>query len=310
MTFVQASKSLGWDTVLQVPQSLKNQVLEIKSLMDSWKGRPFQEKFKVRTFHSDSSTIGWGGLDVDKNQTIQEFWRQDQNLHINVKELIAGVKTIMSLGRPGDHINLCVDNVVAFHYLRKGGGRLQHLNVPLQNLWRWLMTNSVTMTVTLVPSKEQKADYLTRGLDRGDYTLDMTVYRLVTNLLTPWVRPQWDMFASPGNAKLPLFVSRWNHHQASLTDSLNCPLQGISQCYANLPWKLIGPWLHRLKLHPHLTCLMICPLWVSAPWWPLLIRMQVPHSRAIKVLPREGLFINCLHHPMPPTRWPLLCVIR
>ena len=282
--------------------------MELKSLMDSWKGRPFSTPVQVRTFHSDSSTTGWGGIDLDTNTILQDFWRDKKFLHINVKELLAAIHTILSFGRKKDHIHLCVDNTVTFYYLQRGGGRLEHLNRHMQVLWRWLMENQVTLTTQLVPSAQCRADWLSRGQDHGDYTLDGQVFTQVRQLLAPWVKPNWDMFCSPSNAKFPNFSCRFPHHQAKLVNSLHCPLEEVFHCYANPPWTLIGAWLHRLWKNPHIRCLMVCPFWVSAPSWPLLIRMQVPHSLAVKVAPREGLFINCFHEKMPPTRWPLLCV--
>ena len=245
---------------------------------------------------------------METRQVVQDFWREKKTLHINVKELKAAIHTILSLGRPKDHINLCVDNSVTYHYLRKGGGRLDYLNQHMQELWRWMMKNKITLSTTLVRSQECQSDYLTRKVDHVDYTLDSEVFQELLQISEPWEQPRWDMFASPSNAKMPLFACRWPHWQASLVDSLHCPLEQVTHCFANPPWKVIGPWLHRLRQHPSIICLLVCPFWVSATWWPLLIRMQVPHSKAIKVKPREGLFTNCLGVKMPPTRWPLLCV--
>ena len=84
-------------------------------------GRAFQGMCPVRFLHSDSSDQIWAGLDTTTNTAVQDFWRDQSVLHINVKELQASVHTIKSFGKPREHIHLSVDNSVAFAYLRRGG---------------------------------------------------------------------------------------------------------------------------------------------------------------------------------------------
>ena len=117
------------------------------------------------------------------------------------------------------------------------------------------------------------------------------------------------MFASPGNTLLPKFVSRWPHWEAYLVDALACPLEGIKACYANPPWTLIAKWLHRLRNHPQLTCLLVTPFWVSSSWWPQLLKMLHPGVPQIIIQPFPGMFLNCHGQSMPSPRWPLICSI-
>jgi len=75
----------------------------------------------TRHLQSDSYTQGWG-VDINSGNIIQDFWREDSILHINVKELKAAMETVKSFSRPGDTVLLSVDNTVTFAYLTKGGG--------------------------------------------------------------------------------------------------------------------------------------------------------------------------------------------
>ena len=59
--FVDHSKKLSWDHPIQIPQLLKKELLEIKTLLMDWEGRKFQGRIPVRELHSDSSHHGWGG---------------------------------------------------------------------------------------------------------------------------------------------------------------------------------------------------------------------------------------------------------
>ena len=261
-------------------------MLEIKSHLISWKGRTFQGKVPCRQFHSDSSDWAWGGLHPLTGESVQEFWRDQKGLHINVKELSAAILTVKSLAIPGEKIQLCVDNSVAFSYLKKGGGRLPQFNAFMRDFWHWAMLKNLELEVVLVKSANDLADGLSRTpMDQGDYHLNRELFLHLTFLCKKYIVPKVDMFASPGNHQLPLYFSRHPHWQAMGVDALHCPLEDINLCYANPPWKIIFPWLDRLRLNPHVTCLMITPLWDSSPWWPLLVRLQKPGSPAL-IIPR------------------------
>ena len=121
-SFIYLQAQGGWDSVHLLPPSLVQQVKEVKTLLQSWEGRSFQAQCTIRKLHSDASNLGWGGLDIQSGTSLQEFWRQDNGLHINVKELHAAISTVRSLAKKGEQVHLSVDNVVAYSYLRKGGG--------------------------------------------------------------------------------------------------------------------------------------------------------------------------------------------
>ena len=63
-----------------------------------------------------------GGLDIDTGALIQEYWREEGNLHINIKELRAAMASVQALAKEGEVVNLSVDNAVSYYYLKKGGG--------------------------------------------------------------------------------------------------------------------------------------------------------------------------------------------
>ena len=66
--------------------------------------------------------MGLGGLDVSSGSQVQEWWRSQGGLHINVKEMHAAALTVQALARPGEKVHLHVDNSVCHAYLKKGGG--------------------------------------------------------------------------------------------------------------------------------------------------------------------------------------------
>ena len=122
LKFVRLHDTLGWDQKYPIPGDMKEELSSLKDLLQNWKGRPLGERLHHRTIHSDSSDYCWGAKDITTGNVTMEYWRNQRHLHINTKELGAAVQAVQALGQKGDHISLCVDNLVAFHYLRKGGG--------------------------------------------------------------------------------------------------------------------------------------------------------------------------------------------
>ena len=302
-------KSHGWDHLIKIPQSLKQEIKELKKYLDPNLGRKFLQTPK-RFLHSDSSTWAWGGVDSSQKVFIQDYWRGEHTLHINAKELKAALQTIKSFAKKGESILLNIDNQVALSYLRKWGGKKEYLNNIMLELLDWCLERDISLQVQWVPSQEMVADRLTRwSKDPGDYTLDVKVFQQIVHFFSEKMTPEVDMFSSPGNAKFQKFCTRWPHHQSFLVDALKCDLAQLGQVYANPPWKVIQPWLVRLMMNRNVICLLVVTMWVSAPWWPLLIKMVQPKTKILVVQPRGGLFQNCWGELMPKPKWPLACLI-
>ena len=309
LQFSNLHRSHGWDHGVSISPEFRTQVQELETFLHPGFGRKFQT-IPSRSLHSDSSQEGWGGLDPSSGAMVHDFWRQKRTLHINYKELEAAVATVKSLAQPGESIKLSVDNTVAYSYLKKWGGRVQGLNKVLKPLWHWCKEKDIDVCVEWVPSNEMKADAISRWVkDPEDCTLNPHIFNRMLQVLGSQIQPQVDMFASPGNAKLPLFCTRWPHYQAHLVDALRCPLGTLREVYGNPPWSIISQWLHRLKANPQVVCLLVVPYWVSATWWPLLIKLSKPKTKCILFPPQKGMFANCWGECLPKPKWPLACLI-
>ena len=103
--FVNFQKSHGWDYLINIPRDLKDQLRELKSVLQNWQGRPF-EKASTKILHSGSSDFVWAGVNTQSGEAVQEFWRQKSSLHIHMKELLAATETLKSLVKPGEKICL------------------------------------------------------------------------------------------------------------------------------------------------------------------------------------------------------------
>ena len=79
----------GWDQTVSIPEDLRMELKYVKTLLDEWPGRPFEEGQPSRKLFSDSSDDAWAGVDPENNKVVQEFWRETTVWHINVKEIQA-----------------------------------------------------------------------------------------------------------------------------------------------------------------------------------------------------------------------------
>ena len=111
-----------WDSKHPITQDIKDELQKVRKIFDAWSGRPFPSK-PTTVLHSDSSDLGWGGLDPNSGEKVQEYWRDRKDLHINVKEMEAAINTVCSLAKKNETVELNVDNQVIYYYLAKGGGR-------------------------------------------------------------------------------------------------------------------------------------------------------------------------------------------
>ena len=57
--FVKEGEPQGWNSIQKIPKDLKMQLRDIKLLLDSWKGRPFQTSH-TKELYSDASDMAWG----------------------------------------------------------------------------------------------------------------------------------------------------------------------------------------------------------------------------------------------------------
>ena len=198
-----------------------------------------------------------------------------KSLHINVLELIAaelGLKSFLK-GRFNTAVHLKVDNTTALSYLSKMGGTGNELMIDItKRIWSFLLEKNMSLTVEYVPSKlNVVADWESRNWrDSSEWLLKHSVFKTITNL---WGYPSVDLFASRLSHQLPGYMS-WKPDPESLaTDAL---AQDWSELfpYAFPPFCLIGKTLQKIR-KDKVNLILITPVWVMQPWYPLLLEMSI-----------------------------------
>ena len=299
--FLQERAEAPWDATFQVPGDIKTQLGEVRTILATWVGQQFPEKPQQHV-HADASDLGWGALELGTGRVIHEFWRGSED-HINVRELLAAINAVKGLAKKASTVRLSVDNQVVYYYLSKGGGRLARYNGLLRPFFQWMQENGVDLQVRWLPSAQNQADEVSRwAVDPGDYSLNLRLFRFVQKIFQPHIVLDTDLFASAGNRKCQRFVSRWPHCEAAAVDALHCDLGVLETrgCFANPPWSVLQKFLPRLREFPSLKVLVVCPWWVSAIWWPQLIKLKMPNTPCLRITPFWGMFENCHGEKMPP----------
>ena len=161
-----------------------------------------------------------------------------------------------------------------------------------------------------MPSAECLADLLSRPpIDHRDYTLHRKFFSTSTHILRPFHKCFSGYVCLPGKSATPPICLTTPSLGGLANGRLDVPPSSIFPRLREPPWTIINQWLARLRSNLHVQCLTILPFWVSAKWWPLVIRLRVPKTPAVVIPPCHGMFANCRGEDMPPPRWPLLCVL-
>lgn len=214
-----------------------------KTLLQTWVGRPFRSPAK-RHLELDTSTFSCGGgLDRKTRVQIQEFWREIFWLHINVKELIAAISAIRSLGQPKDTVSLTVDNQISDYYLQKGESTQPNLNTISRPLLCWCMkTTSLYKSTEVLPGKWKRCHK--QGVLRPS-RLQLKPHHLQKNHINFQAIQEIPL----QTCLLPRQIT--NYHNLWLVGhtfgcGLSCHLEQFSKIYTNPPWSVIRQWLVRL----------------------------------------------------------------
>jgi hypothetical protein len=227
---------------------------------------------------TDASLEGWGALWTDHE--VHGAWENDDR-RIDELELRAVLQALETLPIvcPGQRILLRCDNTTAVAYVNNMGGRIYRLNRVAKQIWTLLEQGQAFMQAVYIPTGDNPADALTRGVTSRKRMLDTEVQlnpAAFAHLLDhgPF-QPQIDWFASASNAQLPRFYS-WHAEPGSNAegfDAFNHPWNSVPG-YIFPPFSLI-PRIIRKVRNEAAKILLIHPKWPGALWYPSLLEITV-----------------------------------
>jgi hypothetical protein len=234
------------------------------------------------TISSDSSSEGWGAH--CQGQGANGKWNpQELMLHINIKELMAVQKAILTFTRIHQvtSIHMQIDNTNALSYLMKLGGRSnQIMNDLAKQIWEYLWKHKIQCTAEYIPTElNVEADRESRTTDSSEWKLDTQIFH---NICHNFGLPSVDLFASLACHQLPKYMSYKPDPKAVAVDALQ---QNWTHtfAYAFPPFKLIARTLKKAQKH-HSSMIIITPTWSTQPFYPLLLQML---TREPILLPKQ-----------------------
>ena len=243
-------------------------------------------------------TSGGWGAECQGQSTGGPWTMEEKKLHINVLELLAaelGLKTFTKL-KEVSSIHLRMDNTTALSYLAKMGGtkNIEMINIS-KRIWSYLISKKITLTLEYIPSELNIiADWESRNwVDSSEWKLNHKIFLSICSILGT---PEVDLFASRTSHQLQNYMSWKPDPQSSGTNAL---LQNwnFRFPYAFPPFCLIGQSLQKVNKHKN-RMIIITPVWVSQPWYPLLLSMSIQNP--ILLPPNQNLLMNPMgeFHPL------------
>uniref|UniRef100_A0A0P6EQZ6 Reverse transcriptase/ribonuclease h/methyltransferase n=1 Tax=Daphnia magna TaxID=35525 RepID=A0A0P6EQZ6_9CRUS len=239
--------------------------------LESSNGKDFFPRSPDIEIFSDASLSGWGA--VCDGVTTRGPWTSEQaDLHINSLELLGALYALQSFAEKarGLSIRMFLDNSTAVCYMNKGGGtRSSELTAVAKSLVEFCEQRDLKIEAVHLPGvMNVEADRESRAAgDTSDWKLKHSVFNEL-QLIWP---VDIDLFSSHWNTQLPLFVSWRPQPGAAAVNAFSLNWLNHSG-YAFPPFSLIPKCLEKLR-REKANLLMICPVWPSQPWFPVLLEL-------------------------------------
>ena len=155
---------------------------------------------------------GWAATSSGHRIIAKGIWTGDIIFdHSTMQELFAVYNTLLSFNRhselAGKRILLKTDNQAVFYIINKAGSRDDHVHDLCKTLTWYCIHNDISLVASWIPRDLNTfADFYSKLTDPGDWMLDPTIFRILSQLWGPY---EIDIFASYENHQLPRYYSRY-----------------------------------------------------------------------------------------------------
>lgn len=274
------------DRLIPIGQSARTALLWWSQLHHLRKGVLIDQVAPTLTLVTDACLTGWGGHLMDLQ--VQGVWSPlDRTHHINWLELKAVVLSLQVFrSRVRTHrVLLRTDNSSVVAYINKEGGtRSPELSRLVEELLIWCLENEVELIAYHLPGiRNSAADALSRQL-RFQNTEWQLAQWVADALFRHWDGPKVDLFATHGNARLPIFVSLRPEPLALATDALAISWSHMD-AYAFPPFPLIQLTLEKVRVDSSMVLTLVAPRWPAKAWFPLLLSLLIDQPIVLPDIP-------------------------
>ena len=236
----------------------------------------------------DSSKIGWGVRFGDKS--TQGHWLPDEAMeHINILELKAvlfGLKSYFNNSR-SSHIRIKSDNTTTVAYINNYGGvKSLKCHEVAKSIWLWAIEKKIHLSAEHLPgTKNVIADKASRIFDQNtEWELDQNVFN---NIEDKFGVAEIDLFASRINKKYLQYAS-WKPDPFSMIVDAFSANWSCLKFYAFPPFSMVLTCVQKIRAE-QATGVLVVPLWVTQPWFPIVMRMLIQPPI---VSPLDSLFLS------------------
>ena len=154
-------------------------------------------------------------------------------------------------------------------------GRKKKFNTLTKMIWLWCIDRNIILSsADIAGSENLTADRLSRdrNIDK-EWKLNIDIFHQISyNFGLPCI----DLFASRINKQVATYVSYYQDSQAVAIDAFTITWS-FNLCYIFAPFSIMGQVLKKLQ-EDQGEAVVICPLWATQPWFPLLLGMIVEAS--------------------------------
>ncbi len=134
----------------------------------------FEVQTTTTVLTTDASLEGWGAL--WNGSKVHGAWENDERRidELELRAVLQALKTLPIVS-PGQRILLRCDNTTAVAYVNNMGGRIFRLNRVAKQIWTLLEQGQAFMQAVYIPTGDNPADALTRGVTSRKRMLDTKV---------------------------------------------------------------------------------------------------------------------------------------
>ena len=261
----------GWDSLIYLDEDAMEELSWWHENIRTWKATSVSQTTPTMVLTTDASKTGWGAT-LEGGATTHDFFNPDiQMRSSNYRELYAIFLAVSAFQNQirGQHLLLRTDNITSMYYINGQGGPHKHLNkVAKLIFWAVKQVNASLKALHLPGDLNTRADELSRLNPSTEWSLHPTTF---TQLEMRWGPHTVDRFATDKNHQLPRYNSRFYDPKAEATDAM---LQTWTRenNFVNPPFRMIPQILNKIY-QEQCDATLIAPLWPSAPWFPLLLRL-------------------------------------
>ena len=218
---------------------------------------------------SDASDVAFGGFSASLDDVVASgmFTSEGLGQSSTYRELKAIYYVLLSCAEQlwQKRVKVLTDNQGAARIVSVGSSKV-HLQSVAMSIFDLCLSNGITLEAQWIPrSQNEKADLLSRFVDKDDWCVNPSVFRLLD---AKWGPHTFDRFATYCNAQLPRFNSKFASPGCSGVDALAQDWSSENNWICSPVSLIVDSVRHLMSCSGRGT--LIIPEWPSAHFWPFL----------------------------------------